>query len=373
MCTVENDKDFQFQPLPAIEHRPETNNLNAAAVTTAKATPGGAPAAAPPAGGPPAGGPPAGGPPGGGPQPAAAPAAAPPPAKDNYFPISFFLHPHNPTKPAVWKGKGFNTIWRPNSDPKSDHFLELNLTNETLTFTQIPGNIPNRGLLQHDIDMFGITYLQSISDANLNAGLHLEPGIWARVPPTQDPLEPDTVVRMGSIPHGTVILAQGTPIPAFPGPPPFAVADITPFVIGNVAQKIPFPQESVLTNPSAFRSSGTQMNGITQGMVDNPNSVLSAALAGHTVIQTSATFIISTDEHPVPGGGTANTAFLKGTATGGKNAEAAQMTAIFWIEQVQAPGGKPPFLQLQYTQNVLLNFAGLSWPHITVATLVLQP
>jgi len=27
------------------------------------------------------------------------------------------------------------------------------------------------------------------------------------------------------------------------------------------------------------------------------------------------------------------------------------------------------FDQLQYTQRVLLNFNGLSWPHITVATL----
>ena len=35
-----------------------------------------------------------------------------------------------------------------------------------------------------------------------------EPGIWAHVPPTTNPNEPSTVVRMGSIPHGTVILAQ---------------------------------------------------------------------------------------------------------------------------------------------------------------------
>jgi hypothetical protein len=31
--------------------------------------------------------------------------------------------------------------------------------------------------------------------------------------------------------------------------------------------------------------------------------------------------------------------------------------------------GKPAFLQLQYTQTVLLNFNGLSWPHVSVATL----
>ncbi len=58
--------------------------------------------------------------------------------------------------------------------------------------------------------MFGLTYLQQISDANLKAGLHIEPGIWAVVPTTTNPAEGPTVVRMASIPHGTTILAQGT-------------------------------------------------------------------------------------------------------------------------------------------------------------------
>ena len=44
------------------------------------------------------------------------------------------------------------------------------------------------------------------------------------------------------------------------------------------------------------------------------------------------------------------------------------MTAIFWVETVTNPDGST-FEQLQYTQRVLLNFNGLSWPHISVATL----
>jgi hypothetical protein len=84
--------------------------------------------------------------------------------------------------------------------------------------------------------------------------------------------------------------------------------------------------------------------------------------------------IISTDSTPagsVPdaGGGTDDIAFLSGKAPGGPNALAASMDAIFWIETVQGVGGAPDSLQLQYTQRVLLNFNGLSWPHITVATL----
>src|ERR1700690_2401089 len=60
-----------------------------------------------------------------------------------------------------WTGSGFNMIWRPNfggaSGPK-DFFLELNLTSETLEFSAVNGPIPNRGLLQADIELAGITY-----------------------------------------------------------------------------------------------------------------------------------------------------------------------------------------------------------------------
>jgi hypothetical protein len=91
-----------------------------------------------------------------------------------------------------WAGKDFNMIWRPNHTPGQDRFLELNLTKEQLEFTTIPGKIPNRGLLQKDINMYGLTYLQQISDANLNAGLHVEPGLWVSVPATTDPNGPHT-------------------------------------------------------------------------------------------------------------------------------------------------------------------------------------
>lgn len=123
---------------------------------------------------------------------------------------------------GTWTGSGFNTIWRAHQPSAGgDNMLELNATSETLQFTEIPGNIPNRGLLQSDILMFGLTYLQQVSDSNLGEGIHIEPGIWAVVPPTSNPLEPQTVVRMASIPHGTTVLAQGTAVttasaPAFP-------------------------------------------------------------------------------------------------------------------------------------------------------------
>ena len=55
---------------------------------------------------------------------------------------------------GTWTGTGLNTIWRPNSVPGQDRFLELNLTDETLQFEEINGEIPNRGLLQADMVMY---------------------------------------------------------------------------------------------------------------------------------------------------------------------------------------------------------------------------
>ncbi|NNC33030.1 hypothetical protein HKM21_27625 [Longimicrobium terrae] len=262
-----------------------------------------------------------------------------------------------------WKGTGFNTIWRPFFGvPGQGHFLELNRTTETLTVEKIHGAIPNRGLLQKDIDMFGVHYLQKVKDANTLEALHFEPGIWLNIPETSNPLEPPTVARLASIPHGTTVLAQGTARHT-PGGPTFDPVDITPFLIGHPTELRPFP-ESNLAVTTKFRS--PVLTGITQSMVDNANSVLASDNAGKKITGTS-TFRITSDPQPVAGGGTANTAFLQGLPGGAPNADAVKTSAIFWINEVS--DGTGTHLELQYTQTVLLDFGGLSWPHVSVATL----
>ena len=261
-----------------------------------------------------------------------------------------------------WSGRGFNVIWRPNDTAGQDRFLELNVTSEQLEFTAISGQIPNRGLLQPDINMFGLTYLQQISDANLKAGLHIEPGLWVAIPKTTDPNVPPTVARLASIPHGTTILVQGTATTAAAAPA-IPVASIKPFTIGQPNATIDFPEQTLTTHTS-FRTSGAGLTGVTQAMVNDPNSVLRAAIAGQHITSTTTLHVTSTDT-PVPGGGTANTAFLKGGPQG-PNAVTASVVSTFWLETVQ---GQPAESQLQYSQTVLLNFNGLSWPHITVGTL----
>jgi len=96
---------------------------------------------------------------------------------------------------GTWAGNGFNTIFRPH-EPGSDNILELNLTHETLAFSPSLGSVPNRGMVQGDVFLNGVPYLQTISDVTTQqpVGIHVEPGIWMAVPLTSDPAEGQTYV-----------------------------------------------------------------------------------------------------------------------------------------------------------------------------------
>lgn len=275
-----------------------------------------------------------------------------------------------------WEGTGFNLIWRPNvpnMDNNQPHFLQLNLTNEKLAFTDVTGDtgIANRGLLQQDIFLGGAGYLQTIVDSFDNSGQHFEPGVFINVPQTTDPAEPPTVGRMGSIPHGTTINLVGHAQTV--GQPQIDPASITPFQIGSpddgASNLVHFPEEN-LAQALQSRTDLSRLPGLTQAHLSNPNLFLTEALVGQTITKTTV-ILLSSDSSvagsiPDIGGGMANIGFLSGK--GSPNANAPKVTCIFWIEEGTDKDGQP-LLQLQYTQRVLLDFNGLSWPHITVATL----
>lgn len=289
---------------------------------------------------------------------------------------------------SSWTGQGFNLIWRPNFGGQSgqkDFFLELNLTEETLEFTDISGSgqnvgIANRGALQRDILLGGISYLQQVTDRVSGVGQHFEPGVWINVPATTQPAAPGSVVRMGSIPHGTTVNLEGV---AFTAPKPLiANTTITPFKVGSpddgVTGLTTFPEET-LANVTTSRTPPANVPGLTQEVLTNPNLLLQNAIAGQNITETTVLIIASDPTllpppggplpaHATAGGGIANIEFLSGGVSTGFNANVLSTTAIFWIETVKNPDGTT-FLQLQYTQRVLLVFNGLVWPHISVATL----
>jgi hypothetical protein len=156
-----------------------------------------------------------------------------------------------------------------------------------------------------------------------------------------------------------------------------------------------------------FIAAGT----ITQPILNDPNTVLREAIAGQTITNTIVFTVSTIPPPPEFGGGTDDIAFLLGDPTStNPNANAVKMTATFWIETVEhkivvpvfklgdaplkipasGPSGRfapvfhvePPrdiptpititvtSTQIQYSQVVFLNFAGLTWPHVSVATLV---
>lgn len=347
---------------------------------------------------------------------------------------------------GTFTGRGFNLIFRPrsntfdsfpvtpvpdaNSGPP-DNVLELNLTQETLAFSQQLGSVPNRGLqAQDDIFLNGVTYLQLVDDitdpttgkANSAkaANIHAEPGVWMHVPASKvNPKLGPSLCRMASIPHGTTINAQCLDNPiSIDGPPRIPIRDPRPFPIGAADKKINFDNLDVTKRNtpripqdlSAFAETGS----ITDETLRDPNSILRNHIKGQKITH-STTFTVATNPRITDlAGGVANIGFLRGDGIvvngvntfANPNADAVQMDAQFWIETVEATvhvpamrAGQQParlvpdkgplvivqppasgetkahdtkviFTQIQYSQLVLLNFAGLSWPHVSVATLV---
>jgi hypothetical protein len=325
---------------------------------------------------------------------------------------------------GTWEGFGFNLIGRPDKQGGSPVFLELNQTFETLSFTPISSTIPNRGFAVDDIELFGLTYLQKITDTVTGGALHIEPGIWIHVP-SQDNGCIQSVARMGTIPHGNSLLAQGSAIKSDPfngnpfDPDKFAAVNTAPFPVedafpltatppgsgkgmpapGTLSGFRPYDLFDLTTASVNFRTPAgntppialpTNILGVLmQDVILDPTKLLTAALSGQTissmVVIDIATVPSLLQKQPSPssgpqpppvdilqnvqgaGGGIENIPFLQ------TNADAATTFATFWIEEISAP---TKFLQLQYVQTVFLNFpalggsgSNLSWPHVSVATL----
>ncbi|QRP47029.1 heme-binding protein [Amycolatopsis sp. FDAARGOS 1241] len=259
--------------------------------------------------------------------------------------------------PGRWMGRGFNLIARPDKHDNQPFFLQLSATQETLEFAPIGAPVPNRGSAQDDIFFRGVHYTQQISDAVTGGALHFETGQWIDVPATTAPAAPETVARLATIPHGDALLAQGQPL-TVQGGPRIDPADSTPIThstgqpVTNAQYLAPFT-----TTPLP--------PGIPAGAIANPNVVLTEAIKNQQITETVVLPLSTTDVIGGSAGGIQNIPFVV------TNANATSMTAVFWIEKVSDPV-LGEFLQLQYTQTIILNFLDIDWPHINVGTLVKQ-
>jgi hypothetical protein len=274
-------------------------------------------------------------------------------------------------------GTGFNMISRPDFQQQKPFFLEINGTQETLEFTKIGGQIPNRGSKQDDILLNGVHYLQEVSDCASHGALHIEPGLWIYIPATTVPkVTNPTVVRQATIPHGDSLLAQSTLLLDVATGPTIDPVDALPFTDPQIPPLNGTPKNRITDKDYLAQfSQGTLSTcclppGVTvNAAVVDPTEVLRAAIKGQNIVHT---VVIAISTAAVAGSsGILNIPFVV------SNANALQMDAIFWIETVQPSNGEV-FLQLQYVQRVILDFppapnaANIHWPHISVATLVKQ-
>jgi hypothetical protein len=317
---------------------------------------------------------------------------------------------------GTWKGTGFNLVARPDFEGNANLYLELNQTQETLEFTPISSAIPNRGFGMDDIELYGLTYLQQISDVVTGGALHIEPGIWARqpatiAPPEQPPSGDDIVFRMGSIPHGNAILAKGT-AQKFTGPPTlptssaayngsiFPSFNSTPFAVnapifapGTAEFNLPPPPppapahgftQYTITNAASAANPRTPFGNVPaiplppdiggvliQDLVNDPITLLQEVVAQQQVdgFTFEGVALNIASQTPIVFGTTPNQATPTVTVAvpdggGGienipflvTNADSALVYATFWITTVSHPKRRESFLQLQYAQMVLLNF-----------------
>jgi len=171
-----------------------------------------------------------------------------------------------------------------------------------------------------------------------------------------------------------------------PGPPTIVSTSSLPFVFGSA----PFSGVSPTYDAPFTNAAGTGVNlptGFTQTYVTNPNQALVDVISTQTINSTvvfeftTTPFSLTTPSTPDPynqtpnlngsnilipqAGGILNIPFLEAQA------DVTTVNATFWVETVINADGTS-FLQLQYTQTVVLDFLGIHWPHVTTATLVQQ-
>jgi hypothetical protein len=160
--------------------------------------------------------------------------------------------------------------------------------------------------------------------------------------------------------------------------------------------------ENTISNDIAYpNANNAQSNGpfpaAWQAYVDDPNVLLRNAIADQDILGYIEIKLATPPRNAIgqiPFLGIADPALEPnpnvGTRASRSNAFVHSVTSTFWIEWVKVKrkirftplqlGGpeltplnpfpqEPTFLQLQYTQTVILNFNNVLWPHVSVATL----
>ena len=197
-------------------------------------------------------------------------------------------------------------IWRPNFNRASgtkDFFLELNLTDETLSFTEISGDlgVANRGSLQKDA-FRAAADVQTINDVFDGSGQHFSnpvSGPMCQTRPT--PAKNRRLSEWVQYPMARRSTCRGRVFRS--NRRRFDPSSITPFQIGSPDdgenESRPFRRRDAV-DPEFVPHGPRQSRSLTQAQLSNPNLFLSQAIANQTIISTTVLSVRSDNSLPPP-------------------------------------------------------------------------
>lgn len=256
-------------------------------------------------------------------------------------------------------GTGWNVMAIPVG--ASDFEVVAQPMDETIRFWPVGAAAPNHGGTDEEF-VYGLKYEQVVWDSQSNQPLHTETGLW--LIPSDSPKQPtppkgSQVSRLMSVPHGNTVLMTGPWATVKGGPIIDDNESSLPHPPGKPKATVPGTTEKYKAKENSFQKDFPGAN------IIKINKNLSATLkaqkqAGQSVVETTALLV-----NTAPDGGITNFPFIT------NHTDTTKMTSIFWIEKMRNKDGSM-FMQLQYTQNISLEFHGLVWPHMDVNTLVKQ-
>lgn len=297
--------------------------------------------------------------------------------------------------PGKWKGvgTGWNMIALPFDKAQFNYRLLMNQYDETLEFSFVDDDVPNRGLAgiidnSAEEDQFIVTldYQQVINQQKAedfpNSGLagdpgdgiHHEPGLWLymkNLRTTDKDITGDAVIevaRLATIPHGNSVLALGTQ-KEISGPPTIPPLRGLPIGRSGDFTTDPYLQPYKHFTDYPFFGNVTGVPGFPGFHPQNMNAILEFANTNVDIEKTTILAVDSTRQDA----GVANIPFVV------KQAEPVSMKSTFWIQELKDKDEHGhPKLRLQYSQIVMMDFFRprqdelpdrAQWPHISINTL----
>jgi hypothetical protein len=262
----------------------------------------------------------------------------------------------------------------------------MNQYSETLGFTFVDKNIPNRGITpdtagEPDQLISGLDYQQVIEQVAAEdspaselrspdgKGIHHEPGLFLHMMNhrTQHDGADLSVARLASIPHGNSVLALGK-VEVFDGPPSIPDLDALPIGVDRDLTKPYLAPYKHFEDKRFFGTVPPTVPKFPGFFSTNANAILQFANPGDRVKKTTVLHF----DTKFGTGGITNIPFVV------REANATEMVATFWIMELQREDeSAPPEFIMQYSQTVFLDFFPtkndptqlIRWPHVSINTL----